>query len=593
MGRFFIHIALCFFLCVSSMVGYAQKGCRLVIVPVDTPAAPRVPQMQTVFSSKAGCLLYVQKIPTLLRAQGYISASIDSIYQDSSFVYINLFSGRKYHWEGLRVNEDNWLLLNQLGFSRATFNNKPFSQNKVTQLYNGLLDYFGNAGYPFAKITMDSVTIRGGNISARLNINKGFVYHIDTILVNGSAKLSRNFIYHYLDIKPHDIYAQNILDKISKRLAELPYVEQYQTWGLSMLNKGSNINLYLQPRRSNQVNVLVGFLPANQALGGKLLLTGDAALNLRNPFGNGENIVINWQQLQARSPKLNLLFQRPYIFHSPFGLNVSFDLYKQDSSYLNINAQLGMQYVLSASQSGSIYIQSKSTTVLNVDTAGVIYTKQLPQMGDVGSISLALQYSFNNTNYRFNPLKGNELQITAAFGNKTVKKSNAIVNIKDPAFNYGTLYDTIKLHSYLFTARLAAAHYFAMGRQSTLKAGLNAGWYQTPNYFKNELFQIGGYRLLRGFDEESIYANRFAVGTAEYRYLLGQNSYLFGFADGGWAKYQAIGNSFAHTYIGAGVGLAFETKGGVVNFSLSAGKRDDTSFNLSQLKIHIGFLSVF
>jgi len=593
MGRFFVHMLLCFFLCANGLVGYAQKGCRLVIVPVDTPAPKKAPQMQSVFASKSACMVYVRQLPALLMAQGYVSASVDSVYQDSSSVYINLFTGTKYQWENIRVNEADWLLLNQLGFGRAAFDNKPFSQAKITELYNGLLDYFGNTGYPFAKIAMDSVAIRDGKISARLNISKGFVYHIDTLLQYGSARLTRNFMYHYLDIKPHDIYTQNKLDNIGKRLAELPYVEQYQPWALGMLNKGANISLYLQPRRSNQINVLVGFLPANQALGGKLLLTGDAALNLRNPFGNGETIAINWQQLQARSPKLNLLYQRPYMFRSPFGLNVNFDLYKQDSSYLNINAQLGMQYVLSASQSGSIFIQSKSTAVLNVDTTAVKFSKQLPPMADVSSVSLALQYSFNSTNYRFNPVKGNELQITAAFGNKTIKKSNAIINIKDAAFNYGSLYDTLKLHSYLFMARLAAAHYFPAGRQSTIKVGLNAGWYQTPNYFRNELFQIGGYRLLRGFDEESIYANRFVVGTAEYRYLLGQNSYMFGFTDGGWAKYQTISVNYAHTYIGAGLGLAFETKGGVVNFSLAAGKRDDTSFNLSQLKIHLGFLSVF
>jgi len=593
MGRLIKNTVLCFLLCVCYLVSDAQKACRLVTIPVDTPAVIRPPQLQTIFPSKAACLLYVKQVPTLLMVQGYISASVDSVYQDSSVVYINLFTGVKYVWEDIRINEADWLLLNQLGFNRASFHNKPFSQATVAQLYNGLLDYFANAGYPFAKITMDSIAIHGANINARLNINKGFIYHIDTVMVNGTAKLSRNFIYHYLEIKPHDVFTQSKLDKINKRLAELPYIEQYQPWNLNMLNTGSNINLYLQPRRSNQVNVIVGFLPANQTVGGKLLLTGDAALNLRNPFGNGETIAINWQQLQARSPKLNLLFQRPYMFHSPFGLNVSFDLYKQDSSYLNINAQLGVQYVLSASQSGSIFIQSKSTTVLNIDTAAVIYSKQLPATADVSSISLALQYSFNNTNYRFNPLRGNELQITAAFGNKTIKRSSAIVNIKDTGFNYASLYDTLKLHSYLFTARLSAAHYFPLGRQSTLKAAVNAGWYQTPDYFQNELFQIGGYRLLRGFDEESIYTNRFAVGTAEYRYLLGQNSYMFGFADGGWAKYQTIDYNYSHTYMGVGLGLAFETKGGVVNFSFATGKRDDTSFNLSQLKIHLGFLSVF
>lgn len=587
------NILTCLLLCLACISAGAQKSCGLVVWPVGTSVAGNVPQVKTLFPTKAACLQYVHQLPAMLATQGYISASVDTVYQDTAAVYIRLFTGQKYVWGDIRVDENDWLLLNQLGYSRAGFHNKPFSQDKVTQLYTSLLDYFGNNGYPFAKIGLDSVSINNGVIEARLAVNKGLLYHIDTITLSGTAKISRSFIYRYLDINPHDVYSQAKLDRIARRLAELPYVEQYQPWGITMLNNGANINLYLQPRRSNQVNVLVGFLPSNQSIGGKLLLTGDAALSLRNPFGNGETIGVNWQQLQAGSPRLNLLFQRPYIFNTRFGFNGDFELYKQDSAYLNINSHFGVQYVLSASQQGSVYIQTRSTTVLNIDTATIKLTKQLPGIIDMSSISLAVQYSYNNTNYRFNPRRGNDLQFTMAFGNKTIKKNNAVLGIKDATFNYASLYDSLQLHSYLFTAKVLAAHYFPLGSQATIKAAVNAGWYQTPSYFQNELFQLGGYKLLRGFDEESIYANRYAVGTAEYRYLLGQNSYLFAFADGGWARYQALDIQFSHSYIGLGFGLAFETKTGVFNISFAEGKRNDGNFDFNHSKIHLGFVSVF
>jgi outer membrane protein assembly factor BamA len=138
------------------------------------------------------------------------------------------------------------------------------------------------------------------------------------------------------------------------------------------------------------------------------------------------------------------------------------------------------------------------------------------------------------------------------------------------------------------------AHYFTTGKRSTLKAVLNAGIFNSPNVFRNELFQIGGYKLLRGFDEESIYATRYLVSTAEYRYLVGLNSYLFGFVDAGWVKnkYQAV--NVANNFISTGIGILFETKLGLLNMSFAIGKRNDVNFNLSQSsKIHFGYINYF
>jgi len=115
---------------------------------------------------------------------------------------------------------------------------------------------------------------------------------------------------------------------------------------------------------------------------------------------------------------------------------------------------------------------------------------------------------------------------------------------------------------------------------------------QSGSYYINELFRIGGYRLLRGFDEESQYVSHYAIGTAEYRYLIGQNSFFFGFIDGGWARHP-LASQTNHTYIGTGLGLALETKAGIFNLAWAVGKRDDTQLNLRQSKIHLGFVNYF
>jgi outer membrane translocation and assembly module TamA len=68
---------------------------------------------------------------------------------------------------------------------------------------------------------------------------------------------------------------------------------------------------------------------------------------------------------------------------------------------------------------------------------------------------------------------------------------------------------------------------------------------------------------------------------------------LFAFTDLGWAKNSAYASEQQHSYLGNGLGIAFETKAGIINLSYAVGKRDDTNFSFRQSKIHIGFISLF
>jgi hypothetical protein len=274
-------------------------------------------------------------------------------------------------------------------------------------------------------------------------------------------------------------------------------------------------------------------------------------------------------------------------------MNFNFDLLKKDSSYVNIAILLGAAYAVSSRQTGSVFIQRLTTNLLTVDTSSVKNNRKLPPEADVSSVNLGVNYEWLTTDYRFNPRKGNEFQVMASAGTKTIRKNNVIVKLSDPSFDFDKLYDTFQLKSYQFRMKLKAAHYFPIGRGATFKTAFNGGWFQSPSIFRNELFQIGGYKLLRGFDEESIFSSAYGVGNAEYRYLLGQNSFLSAFVDYGISTNNASLNKVNNKFLGAGVGMAFETKAGIFNITYAAGKRDEQKFNLRQSKIHLGYVNYF
>jgi outer membrane protein assembly factor BamA len=580
---------------VSALNSFSQYRLHISYADKDTAFNPAALQLQTDFTGQMQCLQYIDKLPVLLSSKGYPTASVDTIAFDTSFASIRLYTGRQYQWVQLQAGSIEKLALEQGGFFAKDFSNKPLNINLLQGVQQRILTYYEKTGYPFAAVYLDSIRIQDEKMKAILQLDKGPLYHIDSIRMIGKTKLSNYFLQRYLNIPNGSIYNREKLQKVDKLIQELPYVEAQQASDLTMLGSGSVLNLYLAPKRSSQVNFLVGFLPATNATG-KLQLTGDVNLNLKNMFGTGETLLLNWQQLQQKSPRLNLGYQKPYLFRSPFGIDFSFELFKKDSAFLQLNALLGVQYVLSSNQSGKLFVQNQRTFLLasGADTNQVRATRKLPPNIDVSTISLGLDYEWYNTNYRRNPRSGNEIRVTVSSGIKKIDKSNDILNLKDPSFNYASLYDSVKLRTYQLRAKLSAAHYFPLSKQSVVKAAFNGGLFASQGIFRNELFQIGGYRLLRGFDEESIYATQYGVFTAEYRNIISLNSYLFTFTDAGLvrSKYQSV--DVKTNFISAGLGIAFETKFGLLNISYAMGKRGDVPFNLRQAsKIHFGYVNYF
>lgn len=550
--------------------------------------------LPTTFPTRFEASSYIASLLPLLQARGFVTASVDNVQIDSTKAIINLFLGEQYKWSSIRTRESDAPVLEAIRFPviKGVMN---FST--LTAWQKRILDYLEETGHPFGKTYLDSIQFTNDEVTALLRVEQGPVYKIDSIQVIGDAKVNNEFLQKFLELPNGSVYNRRKLEAVSKKLSELSYVEEQRPSDLAMLPTGSTLNLYLKAKRSSQINALIGFLPNTEISTGnrKLLLTVDANILLKNALGSGETIGFVWQQLQKSSPRLNLLFEQPYIFKSAFGVNFSLDMYKRDSIFLNINMNLGATYRVGDKQTASVFLQRRQTIVNGINASSVIQTKQLPQEADVSSVNLGVGYDFNNTDYRFNPRKGSQLFSSISAGTKKLKKNNLILELKDPSnpsFKFDQLYDTVKLSAYQFRIAASGAHFYQLGKQTTLKLGANAGIYQSASFFRNELFQIGGNRLLRGFDEESQFVSQYFVGTAEFRLLTGLNSNFFGFIDGGWGKHP-LENVQTHTYISAGAGLSFQPKAGLINVTLAVGKRNDADFNLRQSKIHIGFVSFF
>ena len=576
-----------------STIAQENKSFKVIFKNIDSTGINH--NFQTTFSSSSLAKKYIQTIPSLLINKGFSSASIDSIqYNDSSAIAF-LFTGLKYQLINLKTTNIDQVANEFVGFDRLVKKRKSFNLSQLQQLQQKLLQFYMSIGYPFAVVEMDSVSIINDQVSARLFVDKGNLYFIDSIRVFGEPDVKTYFFNKHLQIENGSNYNKLKLQKVDKRLSELGFIQVVQPSDLTMLGSGSILNLYVKKKKSSQINFLIGLQPATSN-NKKLQLTGDFNLDLKNNFSSGENIILKWQQLQPISPRLILNYNQPYIFRSSLGTDCLFELFKKDSNFIQINAQLGLQFLQTTNQKGKIFLQWQNNKLLSgaIDTTKIKLQKSLPINLDIKNTNLGFNMEWNTTNYKMNPQTGSELDITAQAGTKTIIKNNEILEIKDNRYPYTSLYDSLKLKTYQIKFKAAYAHYFKLSKFTVLKTSFKGGFMNSPNLFRNELFQIGGFKTLRGFNEESIYAKNYAVFTSEYRIVLGLNAYLSFFGDWGFVKtaYSKIKQN--EQYKSLGVGMVFETKTGLLNLSYSIGIKKNESFNFRESsKLHFGYVNYF
>ncbi len=591
MSRFFLIL----FLLLSSDFAFSQNH-RLILSGSDKDSFLAATKINIQFSSFVDCQTALNDAHHLLLTEGYLAHAIELKGVSDSETHATVMLGKKYTWAALKNQDIPAWLLTQSRFDEKKYFNKPVALEKLSPVFEKIIRYFEDNGYPFAALALDSVTIVDGGVYAKLQLNKGPLIKIDTIVINEDVNISHNYITQYLGIREGSPYNEAKIKAINTRIRELTFLQEQAPWRMDFTTTENKLNIYLKPRSANRADVLLGLQPSTQETGGKFLLTGDVKLAFVNALGQGESLQLNWQNLQYKSPRYNLLVNLPYLLGTPIGMSGKFDFYKKDTSFRTINGELGLFYQLSANDRIKVYYELSSSRVGSVNIPALVASRKLPANADVTYKTIGAEGSVQNVDYKLNPRKGYKAVLNASVSFRHLLKNSTIENTFDPVEgkNFSYLYDTLKLKNYKYTLSGQFQFFQPLSKRLILAAIYNGGLaYSGNTLYRNELFQIGGYRLLRGFDEGSLYVNHYQVLSVEPRYLISLNSYFFVFTDLAY-----IQSKFADTYVrdtpfSAGLGMAFESKAGVFNISYAVGKSGSQKFELKNSKIHFGYVSVF
>ncbi len=529
------------------------------------------------------------KVLQKIKSAGFIAASLDTVTCKNRNCEAVFFIGQKISVFRISKGNVEQSFLRESGFtSQKTF--QKLSVQEIEKLESKLLTNAENRGYPFAEVYLDSFSANPP--SATIAIDKHELFVFDTIQLMEKVRVKRKFISSYLGIKRGKPYDESKIKAIEQRINALQFVEQNQKQTILFDKEKAITQLYLRNKKSSVFNFFLGVLPGGA--GQKVLITGEAKLHLYSVLGFGEQFNIEWNKTLPKTQVLKAMIAFPYLFGLPLGVDVRFELFKRDTSWLDIDRDFGIRYQFAGMNYVKASLKQKTTIVLNTDTSFVIANRRLPNSIDVNTNEFAVEYNYLNLDYRFNPTKGWNINVGGAAGEKRIKRNSTINDLKDEktgeTFSY--LYDSIGTRNYQLQFFVSIEKFWRITKRMTVLTGLKGKYFYSPTIFENEKYRLGGLATLRGFTEESIITPYFGMLNVEYRYLFSKNAYVYAFFNTAVVE-NVLDVKRVDLPFGFGAGASLETKAGIFAVTYALGQKADAKLSFRDSKIHFGYVNYF
>lgn len=534
---------------------------------------------------------FLQRKISGLLAGGYTTAAIDSVCfkQDTCRAY--LYKGRQWLIRDISVSPDLLAIMEEAGIRTERSRNTSFDSTFVYALLSSAVASVNKKGYPFAAVFFTDIDLNNGQFSATLAMDTGPQVLIDTIQAEGNLKIKPWFLYRTLQLRKGAPYYHALLNQLERKIADLPYCIMAKKPVVRFQSGRAAIMLNLDKKPANRFDFLIGLQPQPAGAASQFVVTGDFLAETHNLLEAGEYSLIQLKRIKSGSLEMSLKSTIPYIANLPLGSYFDFHMFKNQSLNLDVFLDAGAQFSVWQTARLQLFGSFRASSLIEVNPDEIVKTGKLPSRLDSRYRGLGITLQSAQLDNRVNPAKGFQIEAGVNAGTRSILPNRQITSLE----GFSTSYDSLKAPVFQADIYATGASYFPISNRFTLKTGIQAVLkYNATGLLSNEYRRVGGNRTLRGFDEESLFTDRYMIATAEMRFILDRNSYLtIPFADVGWVHLPLennIGNAFV---VGTGFGLSFNTSAGLFNLTFAAGYRSKIPFSLASTKVHFGYVSLF
>lgn len=563
-------LTLLFYLIISA--GFAQKKSLNYSVPASAEwKGIAYFKKNHSIASEAFLPQELEKARFILLEQGYYAASVvpDTSSHDE-MIHVQVVPGPRY--QGIVVNASNELKswfdqfahANEKAQGRFQFT----SPSRYVQILKDIIVLFQNNGYPFASYGFDSLIEVDQQLHINASLNLGRKMAWKEIVVKGDSSISVTTLQQLIHIEPGDFFSIDALRQIDVKLSQLSFIEVIKPAEFVFTKEGITLYLYVKSAKSSAINGVLGLQP--NPVSQKISLTGDLQLKLNNTLKHAEQLDFNWRSIKPATQSMNLRFSYPYLLHSLLGTEFKFNLYKRDSTFLDLRSNVALQYQFANHwQLKGIFSYTGSNRLFAASS-----NLQFPNVTSLKQLMYGIGVNYKKLDFIPNPRKGLIIQLEGLVGQRVVLSDTSakVLNSK---------------------IAVGIEQYIPLHKRWVARYALTFDAYNAPQVYSNECFRFGGLTSQRGFNEENFLATTKSINQFELRYLLDKNSSVFAFYD--QTIYENNSNS---TYrkdhpFGFGIGANIGSNIGIFSLVYAMGIENNNSFDARSGKIHFGYIAYF
>ncbi|RAJ20834.1 surface antigen-like protein [Gelidibacter algens] len=502
-----------------------------------------------------------ENIQKTLSHLGYLESEFINLQKDNDSSFIATYKiGTLYKKARIHFNAGLNRKILKLVSNTITDNYFEVDVSKLETALDILNAEISNNGDPFSTLQLINIKKSNAILYADLNVEEAQQRTIDTIIVKGYDKFPKSYIKRYLKIKPKRPFNLKTITQKTEALENLQFASQIKNPEVLFTKDSTLLYIYVEKQKSNTFDGFLGFGSNTETR--KIEFDGYLNLNLINNLNYGESFRLLYKSDESEQKTFDVKIKLPYLFGTPIGAQVGLNIFKKDSSFVTTSQFAKVDYQINPQNSVALGVNIlNSSNLLDNPTATINDFKS----------------RFNTISYHYiKPQRLDKLfpinflfDISAGSGKKTIDRNDQ--------FQSKFELNTFKIVN--------------LNIRNSIYGNVSAAILNSENFLENELFRFGGINSIRGFEENSLIANVFAVFNTEYRYKVTNGLYINSIIDLAYYENQII--TTKNKLLGLGFGFGVLTQAGLFKLNYSNGSSENQTIKLSNSKIHISLSATF